>query len=211
MPSDSAPPEPPRVPKPAGAGGAAPTSPRAPRLALAVATGLGVGLVPVAPGTFGALVGAGVFLALAALPGWLWLISVLGLCALGVWSSTLAEQWFGRDDDGRIVIDEVAGQVIALAPLLFFRPASLFSGLVTGFVAFRVFDIWKPGPVRWAEQNFKGGVGVMADDIVAGAMAASILVVLGALGGFEWHDGHGASLTPLLWSRWSETREVQPL
>jgi phosphatidylglycerophosphatase A len=143
-------------------------------------------------------------LGLAALPWWLWLASGLGLCALGVWSSTLAEEWFAREDDARIVIDEVAGQVIALAPLLFFRPASLFSGLVTGFVAFRLFDIWKPGPVRWAERGFRGGVGVMADDIVAGIMAASILVVLGALGLLEWFDAFASG-------GFVESQEVQPL
>lgn len=160
----------------------APSSP--PRFALAIATGLGAGLIPFAPGTFGAALGVGLFIGLASLPGWLWLMTGVGLCALGVWASTLAEAWFQREDDGRIVIDEVAGQVIALTPLLFFRPASFLSGLVTGFVAFRVFDIWKPGPVRWAE-GFHGGVGVMADDIVAGILAAAVLVVLGALGVFE--------------------------
>ena len=161
------------------------TSSSPPRFALAIATGFGAGLVPFAPGTVGALLGVGAFVGLASLPWWLWLFTGLGLCALGVWASSLAEAWFGRKDDARIVIDEVAGQIIALTPLLFFRPAGFFSGLVTGFVAFRVFDIWKPGPVRWAEQSFSGGVGVMADDVIAGIMAASILIALGAFGGLD--------------------------
>lgn len=137
-----------------------------------------MGLVPVAPGTWGSLVGVGAFLALAALPGWLWVPTLCGVTALGVWAAGLAEGWFEHKDDGRIVIDEVAGQMIALSPLLFFRPGTFGPGLVTGFVAFRVFDIWKPGPVRWAERNFRGGVGVMADDVVAGILAALVLVAI---------------------------------
>ncbi len=165
-----------------------------PRVALVVATALGAGLVPLAPGTVGSLVGVAVFLALAALPGWLFVLTGLALCALGVWAAALAEQWYGRVDDGRIVIDEVAGQVIALSPLLVLRPVSLFSGLVTGFVAFRVLDIWKPGPVRWAERGIGGGAGVMADDIVAGALAALMVGALGLLGVFGATPRHGVPL-----------------
>jgi phosphatidylglycerophosphatase A len=77
------------------------------------------------------------------------------------------------------VIDEVVGQLLALAPLLG-DPQRLRSPLwlVTGFVAFRLFDIWKPGPARWAERSFQGGRGVMFDDVVAGLFAA--LFVAGA-------------------------------
>ncbi len=168
--------------------------PARPRVALAVATALGAGLAPVAPGTVGSLVGVAVFLGLAALPGWLFVLTGLALCALGVWASTLAEQWYGREDDGRIVIDEVAGQVIALSPLLVLRPVSLLFGLVTGFVAFRVLDIWKPGPVRWAERGIGGGAGVMADDIVAGALAALLVGALGLLGAFGGAPRHEVPL-----------------
>jgi phosphatidylglycerophosphatase A len=99
------------------------------------------------------------------------------LLALGIWAADQAEGAFGRADDGRIVVDEVAGQLLALAPLLAAPPAARtsFSALVTGFVAFRLFDIWKPGPVRWAERRFSGGTGVMADDVVAGALAALVV------------------------------------
>jgi phosphatidylglycerophosphatase A len=105
------------------------------------------------------------------------------LCVVGIWASGEAERSFGRKDDGRIVIDEVVGQLIALAPLLaYLGPGSSFFslaiGVVTGFVLFRLFDVWKPGAVRWAERHFDGGLGVMADDLVAGAYAAGALVVL---------------------------------
>ena len=82
------------------------------------------------------------------------------------------------------MIDEVAGQLITLAPVLFsgakVAGATFFVwwGLVvTGFVVFRVLDIWKPGPVGWAERHFEGGLGVMADDLLAGAMGGLLLCV----------------------------------
>ncbi len=109
-------------------------------------------------------------------------LSWAGLLALGVWAAERAERIYG-EDDGRIVIDEVLGQLLTLAPLLFWGPASLF-GLVTGFVTFRVLDIWKPGPVGWAERHFEGGVGVVADDVVAGALGAVVMAALAAAGLF---------------------------
>jgi phosphatidylglycerophosphatase A len=110
-----------------------------------------------------------------------WLSLAWGvLLAVGIWAAGEAEGVFGRSDDGRIVIDEVAGQLLALAPL-FALPATSrtsFLPVVTAFVAFRGFDIAKPGPVRWAERRFEGGLGVMADDVVAGALAAAIVGAL---------------------------------
>ena len=99
---------------------------------------------------------------------------------LGIWAAGEAQRAFGREDDSRIVIDEVAGQLLALAPLLALPAASRgnFFAVVTGFVAFRLFDIWKPGPVGAAEMRFTGGLGVMADDLVAGALAAAALAAL---------------------------------
>jgi phosphatidylglycerophosphatase A len=101
----------------------------------------------------------------------------VALFFLGIWSADAAERVFGRKDDRRIVIDEVGGQLVTLVPLLVLGSSRSLSALVTGFVLFRCFDIWKPGPVRWAERRFAGGVGVMMDDLVAGILAA---VVLGA-------------------------------
>jgi phosphatidylglycerophosphatase A len=171
----------------------------------------GFGYAPVAPGTAGSLAGVLLFLAilwladrspglLAGGPGSLVLllvgygVLVVAICGLGAWAAGRAEQAFGRKDDGRIVIDEVAGQLVTLWPLPFFlAPAggsgifsSLSAGVVTGFVLFRVFDIWKPGAVRWAERRFEGGLGVMADDVVAGVYAAVTLVVLALSGDLLW-------------------------
>jgi phosphatidylglycerophosphatase A len=109
-------------------------------------------------------------------------LSWMALLALGVWAADRAERIYG-EDDGRIVIDEVLGQLLTLAPLLFWGGAS-FAGLVTGFVTFRLLDIWKPGPIGWAERHFEGGAGVVADDVVAGALGAIALAALAAAGVF---------------------------
>jgi phosphatidylglycerophosphatase A len=145
-------------------------------LVLAIATGLGVGFAPIAPGTFGAALALPIFVLFSPVPALL-ALTWGALVALGIWAADQAESAFGRADDGRIVIDEVAGQLLALAPLLAVPSAARTNlpALVTGFVAFRLFDIWKPGPVRWAERRFSGGTGVMADDLVAGALAALVV------------------------------------
>lgn len=108
------------------------------------------------------------------------------LLALGIWAADGAESVLGRKDDGRIVIDEIVGQLLSFAPLLALPLGSRTNSwaLVTGFVAFRLFDIWKPGPVRWAERRFSGGLGVMLDDVVAGVFAAAVLAALLAAGVF---------------------------
>jgi phosphatidylglycerophosphatase A len=155
-----------------------------------------VGFGPWAPGTWGALVAVILYVLLFhRLGAPLYALLVVAVSAIGVWASTAAETWFGKHDDGRIVIDEVAGQLITLAPLVVLHgiplgrlplpPTLGFSGgidiwwllVVTAFVAFRWFDIRKPGPVKWAEERFKGGVGVMADDIVAGVLGAVVITV----------------------------------
>lgn len=106
-------------------------------------------------------------------------VFAFALFGLGCWAAGRAEIQFGRHDDGRIVIDEVVGQLIALFPLLSQLGSAGFSRLfpwvVTGFVLFRLFDVWKPGAIGWAERSFKGGLGVMADDVVAGVYAAICL------------------------------------
>lgn len=149
------------------------------RLARVVASFGGVGLVPVAPGTVGSLA------ALAPGVALLW-ASPLALAA-GAAAATAAGLWAVRaaraeGDPGWVVIDEVAGQWIALLALA----APSWLGVLAAFLAFRVFDIGKPGPVGRAER-LPGAWGVMADDLLAGALAA--LVVRGlvwALPGLPW-------------------------
>ncbi len=150
--------------------------------ALAVATAAGAGFVPVAPGTFGSLVGVGVFALIAPLGAIAVALAALLVTAVGIWAAGEAERIFARRDDGRIAIDEVAGQLVALWPLSLLAPPERALAplpLAVGFLAFRAFDIAKPGPVRWAERSFSGGRGVMFDDLVAGACAG--LVVAGVV------------------------------
>jgi phosphatidylglycerophosphatase A len=160
-----------------------------------IAVAGGLGYVPIAPGTAGSLGGVLLFL-LALIAGTgisrasffvLYALAVGSLLTLGIRAAGRAEVDFGRRDDGRIVIDEVVGQLIALLPLLLLVPSGrfvredlflFFPGVVTGFVLFRLFDVWKPGAVRWAERRFEGGLGVMADDVVAGFYAGFCLFVL---------------------------------
>ena len=139
-------------------------------------------MAPVAPGTAGALVGVALHVPLAALGPWLYLLAVVVLLALGVRAADAAERFYGGKDDGRIVIDEVVGQLLALAPLALPGVRSSWFPVVTGFVAFRVFDVWKPAPARRAER-LRGGAGVMLDDIVAGVLAAP------AVAGAAWLAG----------------------
>ena len=109
----------------------------------------------------------------------------LAAIALGVWAAEEAERIYARRDDGRIVIDEVAGQLIALWPITVLVPRDRWLAplpLLAGFLLFRGFDIAKPGPVRWAERTFPGGMGVMFDDVLAGAFSAL------ALGALLWLD-----------------------
>lgn len=153
--------------------------------ALALATAGGAGYAPVAPGTFGSAVGVLCFLPLAPL-GALVVLGVAGLLlGVGTWAADETERVYGKKDDGRIVIDEVVGQLITLAPLAALAPAVRPRDpllLLAGFLLFRLFDIWKPGPARRAERGLPGGLGVMMDDVVAGLFSA---VAMGAVA-FVW-------------------------
>ncbi|HEX5067738.1 MAG TPA: phosphatidylglycerophosphatase A [Myxococcota bacterium] len=151
------------------------------RLAVAIATAGGAGYAPVAPGTAGALVGVALYALLAPLGAVVVVVVACVLLAVGIAASNVAEHVYGHADDGRIVIDEVVGQLLALAPLpaLAAEPRNPWL-LLAGFLAFRLFDIWKPGPVRWAERNLKGGAGVMFDDVLAGLLAGACVAGLAA-------------------------------
>lgn len=163
--------------------------------AVAAATGAGVGFIPLAPGTFGSIVGVLLFFPLAREGFVVYFAGVAVLAGVGVWSAGRAEEIFDSTDDGRIVIDEVVGQLIVLAPLVALLPeidvetgvvagaggrlegVSFILLVVTGFVTFRVLDIYKPGVIRWVERNISGGAGVMADDCVAGVFGAIGLAI----------------------------------
>ena len=139
------------------------------RLAFGVATVAGVGRAPVAPGTAGAAVAVAIFVLLSLLPrgAAVALLGVAGAAAFaaGVWAADRLGAATGREDDGRIVIDEVVGQLAHARAAPRRCPAGVSRSmrrarpLVTGFVAFRVFDMWKPGPVRLGRAALLGRPG----------------------------------------------------
>lgn len=139
-----------------------------------LATWFGAGLLPKAPGTWGSLAA----LPCAALITWLggpWalLAASFAVFAVGLWASARYCAAAGAEDPGSVVIDEVAGQWLALAP------AGLDPGLyAVGFLAFRIFDIAKPWPVNLAERRLRGAWGVMADDMLAGLYAAIVVLIV---------------------------------
>lgn len=134
------------------------------RLALAIATSLGVGYIPFAPGTFGSLAGLALWWVLPQTPVFQ-LIAISVLFGVGAWSAHVAERHFGSTDPGAVVIDEVMGMVLTL----FLAPMS-WTAAGAGFLLFRLFDIIKPYPANRLE-CLHGGLGVMADDAMAAVYA----------------------------------------
>lgn len=145
-------------------------------MAAVLSTFFGAGLAPKAPGTVGTLAAVPLYLALRKLPLPLYLAFVAKLFAAGVVASGEMEREWGKDPS-RVVIDEVCGLLVALVS----RPKSV-RAVIAGFVLFRIFDILKPPPVSTLEKRLDGGLGIMADDIAAGAMAAGVLAVAKRLG-----------------------------
>jgi phosphatidylglycerophosphatase A len=135
------------------------------RLALFVATGLGSGYSPVAPGTAGSVVGVLLFLPLAGLAWPAQLAATAALAVLGTFAASRVAKRVGREDPGLVVVDEVAGQWVTLLAL----PLTPLSALV-GFLLFRAMDIVKPWPARELER-LPGGLGIVADDLAAGVYA----------------------------------------
>jgi phosphatidylglycerophosphatase A len=170
-------------------------------LALAIAT-CGVGYFPIAPGTMGAMVGVGLYLLLwgrlyqlleanavrARLdllyiftPQMAVMLLVIFLVTMaGIWAATRAEKATQKKDPSIVVIDEVAGQMIALLSGPFWLPT--WWSILSAFILFRLFDIWKPYPIRRLE-SLESGLGIMADDVLAGiyALIVNSLLIAGYL------------------------------
>ena len=149
-------------------------------LALSIAT-CGVGYLPLMPGTFGSLLAVGIFLLVAKIATGSSLVAVVLVLILvsavvGIWAGTRTEQLLGRKDPGKIVVDEVAGQFIALFPITLFTSWSI-TAVIVSLILFRFFDIVKPYPANRL-QDLKGGAGVMFDDLVAGVYAAVVVLVI---------------------------------
>jgi phosphatidylglycerophosphatase A len=174
---------------------------RKPRISLAIATAFGLGYLPIAPGTFGSLGGVAISLGLVwissrkilqyanlerdasfwtvgLMPADVQYVIVVLVAILGVYVADRAAKYAGKKDPQFVVIDEVSGQM-----LVYFSPFTVLNwkSWLLGFILFRVFDIWKPFPARQAE-SLPGGLGIMADDWIAGIYAALGLWIARAVG-----------------------------
>jgi len=160
-------------------------------LALAVTT-FGVGYIPGAPGTYGSIIGVGIYLSVESFLNYLQrldpkfypdllapttsaviAISIAVFCLVGIWASRRSIPLLGNDDPPQAVVDEVMGQLITF---LFVGFGLGWPFILAGFLLFRLFDIWKPYPIDDL-QSLTGGLGICADDIVAGVYAGICLAI----------------------------------
>ena len=135
------------------------------------ASGFGAGRAPVAPGTFGTLVAVPIYLLLTTAVGtYLYALVVLALFGFGVWLCRETERDLGTHDAPQIVWDEIVGYLVTM----WLAPRG-WGWVVLGFFLFRLFDIWKPFPIRALERRIPGGFGIMFDDVLAGLYALGVM------------------------------------
>ena len=135
-----------------------------------LATGFYIGNIPLAPGTFGSLIGLPLSFALAGISLTPAMLCILCFIIFAVCIADAAEKILKQNDPGCIVIDEIAGMMVTLIGL----PVSPIT-LASGFIIFRILDILKPFPIRNIDKRIPGGLGVVADDVAAGIIANLLL------------------------------------
>ena len=140
---------------------------------LLLAFGMGSGLLPRAPGTAGTMAAIPIYLWFSQYPWPVYLLLVLAVSVSGLWICQQASARLGVHDHPGIVWDELAGFLVTMIPA-----TSSWIWVVAGFLLFRLFDIWKPWPISWADRTLRGGLGIMLDDLLAGAMAAGVLATV---------------------------------
>ena len=138
-----------------------------------LACGFGSGLSPFAPGTAGTLAAIPLYLLLVQLPFWGYVAVLLVMSLAGIWICGESSRRLGVHDHGGIVWDEFAGFLLTMLA----APAG-WMWIVVGFFLFRLFDIWKPWPIRLVDRDVPGGFGIMFDDILAGVYAWLVLQAL---------------------------------
>lgn len=147
------------------------------KVAIAVATWFGCGYFPLAPGTAGSAAALAIAYALAQWANWrpfYFALLALALLPVGIWSAGITARETGKKDPGIVVVDEVLGQWITLAGAVSFN----WKSWLAAFCLFRLFDIWKPPPVRRLEA-LPSGLGIVADDAMAGVYGALVLFLTG--------------------------------
>ena len=131
-----------------------------------LALGFGTGLAAKAPGTFGTLVGIPLFLVMQSLPVAIYCLVTTILFLVGVWICDRTARELGVHDHPGIVWDEVVGYLVTML-----MAPSGWLWIIMGFILFRIFDIWKPWPIKIIDQRISGGFGIMFDDLIAGVFA----------------------------------------
>ncbi len=141
-------------------------------LGVGIATVGGVGWFPIAPGTAGSAVGVAIYMLTRGWSAPAQVALLLGITLVGLWAAGVAEIELKKEDPGPVVIDEVAGQLVTLL-----LTGVGWPGAIVGFFLFRVLDIIKPFPARQLER-LHGGLGIMADDLMAGAYGLAVMMAL---------------------------------
>jgi phosphatidylglycerophosphatase A len=142
------------------------------KLILLFATGLGTGFIPQAPGTWGTLVAIPLFLLVTKNQNINSMVFIFLFAIAACIIAELASKIFKTDDDKRIVIDEIAGYLIATVWL-----PPTWQTVLFAFIIFRILDILKPGPIGFLDRRIKGGVGIVTDDLVAGIFTNILMQV----------------------------------
>jgi phosphatidylglycerophosphatase A len=135
-----------------------------------LAYGLGTGLMPVAPGTFGSLIGVVLFRFMSLMKPLPYAAVVIVMFVAGIFICGQTARDVSAIDPGFIVYDEVVGYLVAM----YLMPAT-FRWLAAGFVIYRIFDIWKPFPIHYVESHLGLGSGIMTDDVIAGLYTLVLL------------------------------------
>jgi phosphatidylglycerophosphatase A len=138
-----------------------------------VAFGFGSGLLPKAPGTWGTMAAIPIYLLLSSLPLWLYGAILLFLIIFAIYACGVTAKDLGAHDYPGIVLDEVVGFLLTMIAM-----PKTWLAIATGFVLFRIFDIWKPWPIGWVNKRVNGGFGIVLDDLLAAIFAWLMLQVL---------------------------------
>ncbi len=138
-----------------------------------IAFGFGSGAMPFAPGTFGTLMGIPFYLLLRPLPLYLYIAVVLLIIIISSWICDKVSKEIGVHDHQGMSLDEVVGYLVTMCG----APHGILY-IVLGFILFRLFDIWKPWPIRYADDHVHGGFGIILDDVLAGIYASIILQII---------------------------------
>jgi phosphatidylglycerophosphatase A len=138
--------------------------------------GFGSGLAPKAPGTFGTLAAVPIVWGMQSLSLTNYLLVTLIAFIVGIWICQQSAQWLQMEDPSAVVWDEIVGYMVTMIT----APKG-WEWLLLGFILFRIFDIWKPWPIKWADQKLHGGFGIMVDDVIAGVFALILIQCISKL------------------------------